>query len=170
MAMKTCDGQIMDWWSEKCTTETCGHLLAAHKDVSVGTEADPGLVLMNGECTFCVMEKQNAENLSLAKQELQQFASNLMEEAKAFANDLQAAAKEYIDSENQKFAKVAKDYVDGQVVNTIKPYVDGEVGKVRTDSKSYIDSEVGKVPTWTNNRLVQVVKPEALKVDPRTAP
>jgi hypothetical protein len=162
--VKTCEASEMTWWSDKCYT--CGHLLAAHRDANAESpahetpeeqaawdEANPFTPF--GECSLCVMAAEQTAALAAADAALREFAEGVRTDAKAFASTLRDQTKEYIDSENERFRVIAKTYVDDQQV-IAKSYIDQKDAAVRKD-----------MPVWVNNRFVQVVKAEALKVDPR---
>jgi hypothetical protein len=151
-------------------------MLAMHRDVWMDApipvewvEGDPVDAPTHhpfGECSLCVMQKELSDSIAAQDTALREYARGMRKDAQDFASELQERAKVYIDSENEQFHAVAKNYIDNQAAA-----LSGVIAANQTTAKTYVDSEVGKVrsevPTWTNNRLVQVIKTEAFKVDPR---
>ncbi len=161
--MRTCEGQEMTWWSDRCATEGCGHLLAAHRDVveeqepilpepvlgedglPVDVQPDPipvdPVVTAHGECTFCVMEIEQREALEEAKAFLLNAVAEQNTALRGYSDGLNEQVKEFATGLRNSL----KDYVDnenGKFAKVAKDYVDGQV---TTTVKNYVDAEVGKV-------------------------
>lgn len=132
--------QEPDWWSSRCTG--CQHGLMVHRTVHGSEEIinDGSVEIVSTTQMICDMCALAAEITARA----QNFAENLKDQAVEYVNTKQTEAKAYVD----------KEIVDTKSV--VRQYVDDQDAKIRTE-----------LPVWVNNRLVQVVKVEALKIDPR---
>lgn len=126
----TCSAQEIQWWSDKCGD--CGHILAAHRD---GTDTDNETVTL-GDCTFCEVRNELQASIEAQNTALREYAGELNQQAKDFAEDLQTKAKAYIDAENERFQGLAQRYVDGQAT-TLNAKIDGN----QTAAKAYVDQQ-----------------------------
>ena len=89
--MKTCSGQEMTWWSDKCNE--CGHMLAVHRDATVAVEGLPDAVVEFGDCSMCTMSNEIHSALDTMVATLSESIAAQNTALRSYADDMQEQAQ-----------------------------------------------------------------------------